>query len=171
MLSPQQIEELPFYVRREIPESFLDDMGHMNVQHYVGLFSDAAGALFRSCGMDKDCIGRRRRGVFVLRQCIDYLAEVRVGHTVAVRTRVLERGVRKLHLMHFMVNESLNRIAACMDVLAIHADLERRRSTEWDEEMARGLDRLILRSRELSWEPPLSGVIRLGKSPDSAQGE
>ncbi len=71
------------YHRKTIPSDYLDIMGHMNIRWYFDLFAKSGRKFFTSHGLDEDYFRGGNFGVFTLKQFIQYLAEVRVGQTVA----------------------------------------------------------------------------------------
>ncbi len=159
-LTVADVDLLPLYLRRTIPPEYLDEFGHMNVRWYVSICSDAVKEMFSSFGMTPEYFSDGTRGSFALKQYIHYLAEVRVGETIEVRTRVIGRTEKRIHFMHFILNRTNDKIAATMEVLAAHADLTVRRTSPFPEAIARGIDAALTAHSGLSWEPPVSGVIK-----------
>lgn len=92
---------------------------------------------------------------------ITYLAEVRSGETVTIRSRLLARAERKMHVMHFMLNETTRALAATLEVLGAHADMRIRRTSPYPEHLAAALDAMLAAHRQLDWDVELSGAIRL----------
>lgn len=157
----KQLEALPVRHTETVPTSYLDEMGHMNVQHYLGMASKAAGKILSACGVDRDYLEKKRSGTFALRQFLNYLAEVHAGDTVHVRIQMIGRDKKKFHMMHYLVNETTETLAATVEVLGAHADLELRRTTPMPDNIAARLDELIAQSRALGWDPPLCGLMRV----------
>jgi acyl-CoA thioester hydrolase len=155
-----QAEQLSLYHRQTIPEEYLDEMGHMNVRWYTALFSCGAGGLCASVGMTPEHFKSRNDGSFALKQFVHYLAEVHAGQTVAIRTRFLGRSEKRLHVLHFMINESTGVVAATMEVLFSYADLDTRRTAPFPPEIAANIDALIVEHAELEWDPRVCGVIQ-----------
>ncbi len=54
---------------------------------YTHLFSNAMGGVFELFGMTRDYFLANRAGAFALKQLTHYLAEVRSGESVVVRSR------------------------------------------------------------------------------------
>jgi acyl-CoA thioester hydrolase len=158
-LTLEQIEALPLFHRETIPVAYLDAMGHMNVQWYMALFDKAGWNFFASFGMDQRYYEEEKGGGFALQQFINYLAEVRAGETVALRTRFLGRSARRIHFMHFMINETRGNLACTMEVLGSHADMRVRRTSPYPEHIARRIDALLAAHESLSWEAPVCGLI------------
>ena len=88
-----------------------------------------------------------------------FLAEVRVGQTVTLHSRVVGRSEKRIHFMHFMVDESGENVASTMEVLATHVDLDIRRSMPFPEDIAAAIDETLSRHDALSWAAPTCGAI------------
>jgi acyl-CoA thioesterase FadM len=151
---------LPITQQAVIPESYLDVMGHMNVMWYTHLFSKAVGSVFRMIGIDRDYIQNHRAGAFALRQFFSYSAEVRAGEAITIRSRVLGRSAKRLHLIHFMTKDAGDVLAAVGEFLATHVDLTIRRSSPFPPQIAAVIDRLAAEHAALGWDPPVSGAMR-----------
>ena len=152
---------LPLFHRQTIPKTYLDAMGHMNVRWYMALFDAASWEFFAYHGMDREYIRTRDLGGFALKHHIQYLAEVQPGQHVAVRTRFLGRSSKRIHLMHFLVNETMNQLAATLESLGTHADMKRRRSADIPVDIAEKMDATIKDHARLKWEAPVCGIIRV----------
>ena len=159
-LELKQVEQLPLFHRITIPETYLDAMGHMNIRWYMAIYDDAAWNFFDTFGMNPAYYERTKNGAFALRQFINYWAEVHVGETVAVRTRILGRSAKRIHFMHFMLNETTGKLASTMEVLGSHADTKARRTSPFPPEIYEPLDAIIAQQTQLSWDAPVCGVIR-----------
>lgn len=159
-VTPDDLEALPAFHTATIPEDYLDAMGHMNVRWYMVLFSEGVRELHAAIGMPPEYFDGGKNGTFALTQHIRYLAEVHVGQTVAIRSRFIGRTEKRLHVLHFMVNESTDRIAATMELLFSHADLETRRTSPFPDEIARQIDVRLEKHRKIGWEAPLCGVVK-----------
>ena len=160
MISIEKIQLLPLFHRATITEEHLDIMGHMNIRWYIGLFDEAAWKFFDSFGMTQDYYKREKAGGFALQQFIRYLAEVRLGETVAIHTRMLARSRKRIHFMHFMINESKSKLAATLETLGTHADMTIRRTSPYPSDIAQQIDALIAEQSQLDWQAPICGVIK-----------
>ena len=160
------LADLPLYHQQTIPEDYLDDMGHMNVRWYMALFDAASWQFFAAHGIDREYIRTRHLGGFALKHHIQYLAEVQPGEKVAVRTRFLGRSTKRIHLMHFLVNETLNKLAATLESLGTHADMKLRRSAEIPPDIAQKMDATIENHSRLKWQAPVCGVLHVYRYSD-----
>jgi len=154
------VRKLPVTYRATIPESYLDEMGHMNVMWYTHLFSEAMGGLFEMFGLRWDLVSETQSGTFALEAHIRYLAEVRVGQEIVVHSRVIDRSDRRFYMMHFMVNEQRENIAATFENLGTHVDLKIRRSSPIPDPISSRLDELLAEHQQLPWDAPVCGIMK-----------
>lgn len=159
MITVDDVEGLPLFHRETIPTDYLDIMGHMNVRWYVAIYDTAVWKFFESLGMNETYYRAEQAGGFALKQFIQYLAEVRVGETVAIRGRVLGRSAKRVHFMMFMVNETTQVLASTYEVLGSHADMRVRRTSPYPPQIAAKLDATIAEQNALGWDAPVCGVI------------
>jgi len=152
------LSTLPIMHRTAIPEDYIDAMGHMNVMWYTHLFGKASVALFQQVGMDRAYF-QSGRGTFALKQLFSYLVEVRFGEEITIRSRVLGRSAKRLHVMHFMSKGTPEVLTTTNEFLSTHVDLEIRRSSPFPEPIAAAIDRLAAEHAALGWDPPVCGVL------------
>lgn len=155
-----KLEALPLYHRETIPSDYLDVMGHMNIRWYMALYDKAAWNFFASFGMNEEYYLKTQAGGFALKQFIRYLAEVRVGETVTVRTRLLGRSKKRIHFMHFMINETTRLLASSMEILGTHANMKIRRTSPFPPGLSTRLDAKLAQDQRLDWETPVCGIIQ-----------
>ena len=155
------LEALPVYHQEIIPSDYLDVMGHMNIRWYMALYDKASRNFFVSHGLSADFIHENQIGTFALKHVINYYAEVRIGQNVAVRTRLLQRSDRRFQAMHFMINETTRQLASTLELLGTFADLQKRQATSIPPEIATEFDAKLMTDRQLGWEAPVSGAIRI----------
>jgi acyl-CoA thioester hydrolase len=152
---------LPLHHRETIPKTYLDTMGHMNVRWYMALFDTSVWNFFISHKLDENYFAEKQMGVFALKHFIQYFAEVKAGETVAMRIRLLGRTEKRFHFMNFMINETAGKLASTLEVLGTHADLSLRKATAMPRDISLKFDARIAMDRQLDWEAPVSGAIRL----------
>ncbi len=155
-----QLAPLPLFHRATITEEHLDAMGHMNIRYYMAHFDEASWGFFASFGMDEEYCRIYQAGGFALKHFINYLAEVRLGETIAVRIRILGRSAKRIHFMHFMVNETTGKLAATLEVLGTHADMVIRRTSPYPTHIAGQIDAILEEQNQLGWDAPICGIIR-----------
>jgi acyl-CoA thioester hydrolase len=103
-------------------------MGHMNVQHYVGMFDHATWVLFSMMGLDAAWFREQNRGMAALEQNVRYLRELRVGDVIEVRSGVLELGAKTMRIAHEMRHMAGDWVAARTTIVATYFDTLARKS-------------------------------------------
>lgn len=103
-----------------------DHLGHMNVQHYVGMFDQATCHLFQRAGIDFEEGLERGQALVDVRHTIQYKAEQRVGSLVRIESAFTRIGTTSLTFLHRMFNCRTGVLAATSEVVAVHFDLETR---------------------------------------------
>jgi len=107
----------------------LDHMGHMNVQHYVGMFDHATWILLAELGLTAEWFRDQNRGMAALEQKIQYKRELRAGDVIEIRSGVLELGNKTMRITHEMRHFTGGWVAARTTILATYFDTIARKST------------------------------------------
>ncbi|MFW5709674.1 MAG: acyl-CoA thioesterase [Chloroflexota bacterium] len=160
MIDLSLLSSLPITNRITIPSDYLDEMGHMNIMYYIHIFDRAAWGLFELFGVTIKELESYGGGMFALKQFIQYLAEVHVGETVAVRSRVLGVSHRRIHFMHFMINETTGKLASTFEVLGSYADLNTRRTAPFPDSIAARIQDHLQHDQSLPWDAPICGILK-----------
>ena len=142
-----------------IPESYRDEMGHMNVTWYTHLFSEAMGGLMNHLGLSLELIESKAIGGVALEAHIHYLAEVHIGDRVSVSSRVLSRSEKRLHMLHLLRNDTRDQVSALFEGIMACFDLRARRMTPIPPEIAAQIDSIIAEHQNLDWSAPVTGVM------------
>ena len=121
--------------RAVIYPQYLDHMGHMNVQHYVGHFDQASWSLLAMIGITRSYIKQERKGIVALEQNIRYHREVLEGTLIAVRSHIAKVGNSSMEIRHTMYDPETDDLFAEMVLKSVHFDLEARRPAPIPEEI------------------------------------
>ena len=159
-LPPLDLSGLPITYQAAIPDNYRDSMGHMNVMWYTHLFSCAFELYAEAFGFTEAYMRTNQMGSFALETHVRYLAEVRIGQNVTIRSRALGRSAKRMHFMHFMTIDESGALASIQEHVGAHIDMRVRRQAPWSDEIARRLDELIARHNQLGWEAPVCGVMK-----------
>ena len=158
--SRRQVEELPLQLRMSVPPEWEDRNGHVNVQHYLGLYELGGWVLFEEAGFDEAWFTGAQVSMFDLEHHLNFRAEMVVGDQVSTYHRLLSRSERMAHGLYLVVNDSRERLAATIEYITACVDMQTRRVTVIPESLAEQMDRLIDRHAGLSWQPPLCGSMK-----------
>ena len=157
----KELETLPLDHREIISSEQLDSMDHMNIRWYQALYDTSAWNFFAAHGMNEAYFRKAQSGMFALKHFIQYFSEVRSGHSVALRIRMLGRSDKRLYFMIFMINETTGQLASTLEALGTHVDLKTRQSCPIPPEISGSLDAKLKKDQELDWQAPVCGAIKL----------
>ena len=160
----EEIRTLPVSYRATITDDFLDEYGHMNVRWYATLWGHGARGFMNSLGVDSHEDIRFDIGYWVLRQVMDYNAEVLSGDTISIHGRMIERSEKCMHNMYWMLNETRESVAGSSEVVVGHADLKARRLMSFPPDIGERFDTAVAEWDSMDWLPELSGAIALAAS-------
>jgi acyl-CoA thioester hydrolase len=124
--------------------SHLDHMGHMNVQHYVGMFDHATWVLFATIGLDADWFREQHCGTAALEQNIQYKRELRAGDVIEIRSGILELGNKTIRLVHEMRHAVGGWIAARTTILGCYFDTVARKSVPLPDHVREKAQKLLI---------------------------
>ena len=121
-----------------------DQMGHMNVQHYIGMFDNGTWNLFAEIGLTADWMKENTRGMAAVQQNISYRREMTSGDLVEVRSGFLEISPRKVRFVHEMINRGTGEITAVAEITGVMLDTVKRRSVAMpDDVMAKAQNMVV----------------------------
>ena len=159
MPTVEQVRQLPTLFTMTIPPQWQDLNGHVNVQHYLGIYDQSGWPLMGWLGIDESRIKVDKTGFFDLEHHIWYLAEMHVGDEVSTHTRFVGLNAKRFHGLMFIVNRTRGSLASVLEFVTTGADLVTRRSAALPEDVARKVSTLIEEHSRLPWPSPRCGAI------------
>ncbi|MDR7944938.1 thioesterase family protein [Achromobacter aegrifaciens] len=141
-----------------VDPAWIDEYGHMNAAHYVGIFDRVGFQLLREVGVGLDYTEATRCGIYTMNVHVAYLREVLAGDPLALRIRLLEADDKRLLCLMELMQTRDGYVAATMEQLSLHVDLETRRAKPFPPELARRLARTVT---EHAAQPLPAGYRRL----------
>ncbi len=130
-------DELPVTAHRQIPVSWTDYNGHMNEAHFLEASAEATDRFLEMIGAGPEYVSTGK-SYFTVENHVRYLAELHAGETLKIATQVLAGDGRKLHLFHNLNGVDGN-LAATVETLLLHVDLNTRKSCSPDTEITKSI--------------------------------
>lgn len=110
-----------------LPE-WVDANGHMNVAWYAAAFDQALDRFFDRMGIGRDYTLGCHCALFVVESHFTYQRELLAGDRLAIRLQLLDRDRKRIHCFMELYNEDGGFLAATSEQIAVHVDLETRKS-------------------------------------------
>ncbi len=141
--SIDQVLSLPATLEGEVPESSIDENGHMNITEYFAVGASGLWQHMKDAGVGEDYIGDRGLSFFTTEHHLRYLAEMRLGERYAVHAGLVGRAGKALQGVSYVVDRTHERVACVMDVMFVHVDMTARKAVAVPDDVAAALDGLI----------------------------
>lgn len=161
MPAASQLGALPELGRVRVPPQWLDMNGHVNVQHYLGMYNLTSDALLELLGISGDWVRRERLGLVDLEHHIWFNRELHAGEEVALFIRFVGRDAKRVLGLMFMLNVADGEIASVIEFISLAVNLETRRAAPLPPAVAERIDALVRDHEALAWPAPRSGAISL----------
>ena len=155
-----EIRQLDCAHQQRIPDRYMDENQHMNVQYYLHMVEQGLSEVFRQVGMGALYAQADQFGNFALEQHIRYFAEILIGDQVSVHVRLLDLTPKRSYMMGFLINDTRGQLAATVESVAMNIDMTERRGAPYPPAAMAKLDRLLERHQSLTWDAPVCGAMK-----------
>lgn len=141
-----------------IPSDWVDYNGHLRDAFYLLIFSHATDALMDELGLDE--VGRARTGhtLYTLECHLNFLAEVKEGEPVEVRSQLLAHDAKRLHIHHALYRPGEAASLAESEQMLMNIDSGAGRAAPFEAQVADKVARLAAAHRELP-QPACAGRV------------
>jgi len=154
--------------RETVRPEWIDYNGHMNVAYYNLAFDHALDQLFDTIDVGADYVKRTNNSMFVLEAHVNYLQEVVLGDPLVFELQVLDHDSKRLHLFLQMYHADAGYRAATSEQLAVHVDLDSRRTAVFPEPVMRQIERLSETHRAPERAKEIGAVIGIRRKQGAA---
>ncbi len=141
----EQTSSLAPFEATVLPE-WIDSNGHMNLAYYVVVFDLATDALYDRLGIGTPYREATGNSCFTAETHTIYEREVALGDRLAVRTRLLDADAKRLLYFHEMFHAEGGFRACVQEILALHVDMEIRRTAPFPDERRAVIDAFLRES-------------------------
>lgn len=127
---------LPITYRTAVQADWVDYNGHLRDAYYLLICSFATDGLMDLIGLDE--AGRARTGhtLYTLECHLNFLAEVKLGVEVQVRTQLLGHDRKRLHIHHLVERCDDGKTLAESEQMLMNIDTAAGRSAPFDAQIA-----------------------------------
>ncbi len=115
-----------------------DEMGHMNVRHYLGMFDDACFVMLAMIGHVTD----ENHGWADVQHTIRYLRETPRGAAIRVVSKLQKLGTKSMTTFHRMENLVTGETLAEAETASVYFDLKARKAVALPDHFRTALEAL-----------------------------
>jgi len=121
-----------------------DAEAHMNSPMYVSRFDQATWFLLHTTGLTPAEAKRQKLRVAIVRQNYQYLAELRGGELVTIRSAFVAVGEKHFRFVHQMIDFETTKMLATSDCTAVLASLANAKSVALPEQFRQRAERHLV---------------------------
>lgn len=144
-----------------ISRDWVDYNGHLRDAFYLLIFSHATDALMDVLGLDEAGRARTGHSLYTLECHLNFLAEVKEGEEVEVRTQLLAHDAKRLHIHHGLYRPGEDASLAESEQMLMNIDSAVGRAALFDAVVAGKVVQLALEHQRLPQPVCVGRVIGL----------
>lgn len=122
-----------------VDPAWIDLYGHMNSARYVGVFDHTGYQLLDALGVGENYTRASNCGIYTVDIAVNYRREVLADDPLELRLRVLGADTKRLLCLMELFQTRDNYLAATMEQLSVHVNLDTRRSQAFPDEIVQTL--------------------------------
>ena len=151
-----EVDKLLRLHRSVVRPEWIDEYGHMNMAHYLGVCDEGTYAFWEHANDNVPLAERDGAEYAVVEAHLNYLGEVREGQPLEVATQVLAVDAKRFRLFHRLYARDEGYLAATNEIMALGFDLNARSVLPFRPAVVERLQALSEAHRELA-PPPQAG--------------
>jgi acyl-CoA thioester hydrolase len=125
-----------------VEPGWIDYNGHLNMAYYNVLFDRAVDEVYELLGLGLAYVETSRHSTFTAEIHVRYLRELRSDDPVRVTFQLLGYDAKRLHYFEELHHAEEGWLAATSENMALHVDMEARKTAAFPAEIAARLERM-----------------------------
>jgi len=138
------VQETPIVCpQKTVDPAWIDYNGHMNMAYYNLIFDQCVDYVYDNIGIGAEYAHTTGGSCFTLEIHVNYLQELVLGDPVRVTFQLLDWDAKRLHYYEEMFHAEKGYLAATSEQLALHVNMESRRSAAFPQHIQEKLSQLM----------------------------
>ena len=125
---------------QNVIEDWIDYNGHLNMAFYNVIFDRAVDHFYDLLGVGSIYARSGAGSCFTLEVHVHYLNEVSLNDELELHLQLLNYDKKRLHFFQQIYHKTQGHLAATSEQLALHVDMNTRRSGEFPKHVVNSLD-------------------------------
>jgi acyl-CoA thioester hydrolase len=125
-----------------IEPDWIDYNGHLNMAFYNVLFDRCVDCVYDELGVGAAYVNEGGGSCFTLQVHLNYLSEISLADPVSVTLQLIDYDEKRLHYFQTMTNQTTGELAATSENLAIHVDMQTRKSAPFPAQILERIEAL-----------------------------
>ena len=149
---------------RNVRKEWIDYNGHMNMAFYNVVFDKGVDHVFDLLGIGSAYMSATNNSCFTMEIHVTYAQEVILNDPLRVTAQLLDADSKRLHLFLQMFHAEKGYLAATMEQMVLHVDLNERRAAPMPESVQTNVQLLREAHGKLSIPKQAGATIGIRKS-------
>ena len=133
-----------FLSSQKIVKDWIDYNNHMNVSYYLLIFDKyGADILNDTFKMGEHSAKTTGKSTMIVESHITYNQELKENDEVDINLIYFDHDKKRLQYKFEMIHKSKKYLASTMEILALYVDLDKRKTSEFEEEKIKIMDNYI----------------------------
>jgi acyl-CoA thioester hydrolase len=152
-----------------VAPAWIDYNGHMNMAYYHVLFDRAVEEGFGLVGLGQDYLEERKASFFAAEIHTLYKRELKARDEVRVTLQLVDFDEKRIHYYLEIRHVAEGWVAASMEGLSLHMDMETRKVTPFPDDIAGNLAVMKAAHARLARPQALGRIIAVPAKPEAAE--
>jgi acyl-CoA thioester hydrolase len=152
-----------------VAPAWIDYNGHMNMAYYHVLFDQAVEEGFNLVGLGHDYLEERKASFFAAEIHTLYKQELKVHDEVRVTLQLVDFDDKRLHFYMEIRHATEGWVAATMEGLSLHMDMQTRKVAPFPDDIAGNLAVMKAAHARLARPQALGRIIGIPSKPDTSE--
>jgi len=142
-----------------VQKAWIDYNGHMNMAFYNLVFDQCLDFVFDELGIGSDYVTEKGGSCFTREIHVNYLSELSLDDPIRVTFQLLDWDAKRLHFFEEMYHADEGYLAATSEQMALHVDMDTRRTAPFPDEIQARLTKLMDAHHTLTTPEQVGHVI------------
>ena len=148
----------------QVENAWIDHNGHMNMAYYLLIFDRCLDFVYDHLNIGVAYVEASGGSCFSREVQVNYLQEVVAGDPVRVTFQLMDCDEKRLHFFQHMYHDVDDYLAATSEQLALHVDMNQRRTTPLPKTVQQQLNELVRSHKTLPRPLQAGGQIGIRRS-------
>ncbi|MFM8354512.1 MAG: thioesterase family protein [Gammaproteobacteria bacterium] len=151
---------------QHVEAAWIDYNGHMNMAFYNVAFDRALDHVYDLLGIGAEYVRTGGGSCFTAEVHVNYVQELLRDDPIRVTFQLLDWDSKRLHVFESMYHGTEGYLAATSEQLALHVDMQTRRTAPFPHEVQARLAALMATHQHIARAPQVGRVMGIRRKPD-----
>ena len=143
----------------QVKEDHLDQWRHVAVKYYGVMVDHASKGVLKSCGLPHLLDNHSMENLYTSEAHCHWFAEITMGASISIYTRILDVVGNRVHLIHFFYNDTTDELCSLFEVVGTYLDENLKHTPALPGIVHKAFETLAASHNQLPWPSPIYGAL------------